>query len=150
MLSVMASGALNLVLAVRRLLLRSYFTPTRSYLRRPLTVCLVTICLCVLFSVSAFGSENSGGSYFGMDGWYMWTPGDTVDHPGYRPEQPIPISHKLHDGDKGIPCEYCHSSARRSITAGIPPMNTCMGCHRFVATDKESIKWMTEKYQKDE
>ena len=29
-------------------------------------------------------------------------------------------------------------------------MNTCMGCHRFVATDKESIKWLTEKYQKDE
>src|SRR5690606_10291708 len=44
----------------------------------------------------------------------------------------------------------CHSSARRSITAGIPPMNTCMGCHKFVATDLEPIKVLTEKYQKDE
>ena len=32
---------------------------------------------------------------------------------GYAPKQPIAFSHKLHAGDKGIPCQYCHSSARR-------------------------------------
>lgn len=77
----------------------------------------------------------------------MWTPGDTVDNVGYKPEQPIPFSHKLHAGDKQIPCQYCHSAARRSAVAGIPPLNTCMGCHKIVATDKEPIKNITEHFK---
>jgi hypothetical protein len=80
--------------------------------------------------------------------WWMWTPGDTVDNVGYRPTQPIPeFSHKNHAGDRKIPCQYCHSSARRSIVAGIPPLNTCMGCHRLVGTDLEPIKKITKMYQ---
>jgi len=73
-----------------------------------------------------------------------------VDNVGYRPKQPIDFSHKLHAGEMDIPCEYCHSSARRSFSAGIPPTNTCMGCHKYVATDKEAIKFLTEKYEKNE
>jgi len=79
--------------------------------------------------------------------WWMWTPGDTVDNVGYAPTQPIPFPHKLHAGDKKIPCQYCHSGARRSAVAGIPPLNTCMGCHKIVATDKEPIKKITEAYK---
>jgi hypothetical protein len=82
--------------------------------------------------------------------WWMWTPGDTVDNVGYKPEQPIPFSHKLHAGDKKIPCQYCHSGARRSTVSGIPPLNTCMGCHKVVATDKPHIKKITEMYQKNQ
>lgn len=82
--------------------------------------------------------------------WSMYTPGDTVDNVGYKPEQPIPFSHKLHAGDKKIPCQYCHSAARRSITSGIPPLNTCMGCHKLVATDKEPIKKITEHYKNND
>jgi hypothetical protein len=80
----------------------------------------------------------------------MWTPGDTVDDVGYKPTQPIPFSHKLHAGDKNIPCQYCHSSARRSAAAGIPSLNTCMGCHRLVATDKPNIKIITEHWKNNE
>ncbi len=83
-------------------------------------------------------------------GWWVWSPGKDVDDVGYSPDQPIPFSHKLHAGDRKIPCEYCHSSARRSITAGIPPSNTCMGCHRFVQVDAEPIKYLTEKFEKNE
>ena len=82
--------------------------------------------------------------------WSMWTPGDTVDNVGYKPTQPIPFSHKLHAGDKKIPCQYCHSAARRSGTAGIPPLNTCMGCHRLVATDRPNIKTVTEHYKSND
>ena len=83
-------------------------------------------------------------------GWWMWTPGDTVDHPGYKPTQPIPFSHKLHSGQMKMPCEYCHNGARRSHSSVVPPMNTCMGCHKIVATDREPIKYLTEKYNKNE
>jgi hypothetical protein len=78
--------------------------------------------------------------------WWMYTPGDTVDNVGYKPEQPIPFSHKLHAGDRQIPCQYCHSSARRSITSGIPPLNTCMGCHKVTMTDRPNIKTITEHF----
>lgn len=79
-----------------------------------------------------------------------WTPGDTVDNVGYHPEQPIEFPHNLHAGDRQIPCQYCHSSARRSPSAGIPSLNTCMGCHKYVRTDKPAIKYLTEKYNKKE
>jgi hypothetical protein len=84
------------------------------------------------------------------DAWWMWTPGDTVDNVGYKPTQPLPFSHKNHAGDRKIPCQYCHSSARRSITSGIPPMNTCMGCHKLVGLDLEPIKKLTKHYQEND
>lgn len=80
-------------------------------------------------------------------GWWLWTPGDTVDDVGYTPSQPLPFNHKRHTLEHKIPCEYCHSGARRSPVAGIPSLNTCIGCHKFVATDKGPIKLLTERYQ---
>ncbi len=41
---------------------------------------------------------------------------------GYEPIQPIHFSHKIHAGDNGIDCKYCHSSARVSKTSGIPSL----------------------------
>jgi hypothetical protein len=79
--------------------------------------------------------------------WWMWTPGDTVEDVGYKPKQPIPFSHKLHAGEKQIPCQYCHSAARRSPAAGIPPLNTCVGCHKNVASDRENIKKVLEHHK---
>ncbi len=79
-----------------------------------------------------------------------WTPGDTVDNVGYHPEQPIEFPHNLHVKNRQISCEYCHSAARRSASAGIPPMNTCMGCHQYVRTDKEPIKFLKAKWDAKE
>lgn len=88
--------------------------------------------------------------------WWMWTPGDSVGNSsqslltqGYQPKQPIPFSHRIHAGDRRIPCEYCHSAARRSQTAGIPPLNTCMGCHKLVNTTAEPIKKMKELFEQN-
>lgn len=52
---------------------------------------------------------------------------------GYQPIQPIHYSHKIHAGDNGIDCKYCHSSARSSKTAGIPSLNVCMNCHENIS-----------------
>jgi hypothetical protein len=113
---------------------------------RPLRVFpsrVLFIAFAFLLSLLALPSEQASA-------WWVWTPGDTVDNVGYQPTQPIPFSHKLHAGDRKIPCEFCHAAARRSITSGIPPTNTCMGCHKFVRTDRPNIQWLTEKYQKNE
>ncbi|ALM48795.1 cytochrome C [Flavobacterium psychrophilum] len=61
---------------------------------------------------------------------------------GYEPIQPIHFSHKIHAGDNGIDCKYCHSSARVSKTSGIPSLNVCMNCHKNISEfqgDKDSI-----------
>ncbi|MEZ4606092.1 MAG: cytochrome c3 family protein [Deinococcales bacterium] len=43
--------------------------------------------------------------------------------------QPVPFSHKLHAGELGLDCRYCHSSVEVAATANIPPTETCMTCH---------------------
>jgi len=61
---------------------------------------------------------------------------------GYQPIQPIHFSHKIHAGDNGIDCKYCHSSARVSKHSGIPSLNVCMNCHKNIAEfqgDKDSL-----------
>ncbi|SVD09217.1 uncharacterized protein METZ01_LOCUS362071, partial [marine metagenome] len=40
---------------------------------------------------------------------------------GYRPDQPIDYSHKLHAGELGMDCRYCHTSVEKSQEAIIPP-----------------------------
>jgi cytochrome c551/c552 len=47
----------------------------------------------------------------------------------YMPSQPVEYSHKLHAGDMGIDCRYCHNSVEKSKHAGIPSTNVCMNCH---------------------
>jgi len=57
---------------------------------------------------------------------------------GYQPIQPIHYSHKIHAGDNGIDCKYCHSSARVSKHSGIPALNVCMNCHKSIYEVSES------------
>lgn len=66
-------------------------------------------------------------AYFAY-GWFMQV---GVDQ-GYAPIQPIHYSHKIHAGDNGIDCKYCHSSARVSKHSGIPSLNVCMNCHKSI------------------
>lgn len=69
--------------------------------------------------------------------WYYFSPRYT--DVGYMPRQPVPYSHKLHAGELGIDCRYCHAMVERSAIAGVPPTQTCMNCHQIVARDKESL-----------
>ena len=52
---------------------------------------------------------------------------------GYEPIQPIHYSHRIHAGDNGIDCKYCHSAARVSKHSNIPSLNICMNCHKNIA-----------------
>ncbi len=82
------------------------------------------------------------GSYFAYG--YMMQIG--VDK-GYAPVQPIHYSHKIHAGDNQIDCNFCHSSARKSKTAGIPSLNVCMNCHKNISEVAEDTA--TEEYSKE-
>ena len=50
----------------------------------------------------------------------------------YAPEQPIKFSHKLHAGENGVDCNYCHTSARHSKHSSIPSASLCMNCHTYI------------------
>jgi mono/diheme cytochrome c family protein len=65
---------------------------------------------------------------------------------GYAPVQPIHFSHKIHAGDNQIDCNFCHSSARKSKTSGIPSLNVCMNCHQNISEVAETTA--TDEYSK--
>lgn len=71
-------------------------------------------------------------------------------HSGVDVPQPIEFPHDVHARVNGINCMYCHTYARRSMVAGIPPTSKCMGCHSVIATDKPRIKQLTEYWEKRE
>lgn len=72
------------------------------------------------------------------------------EYSGKHVDQPIEFPHNTHADINGINCMYCHTYARRSKVAGIPPTSKCLGCHSVIATDKERIKKLTEYWEKNE
>ena len=72
----------------------------------------------------------------------LYMPGNNT---GYEPVQPVAYSHRLHAGELGIPCQYCHSGAERSRNAGIPAVSTCMNCHRFVTAPWNVVRAENDK-----
>ncbi len=86
--------------------------------------------------VAAIGvAVLGGGVTTGI--WYYFSPKNT--QVGYAPQQPIAYSHKLHAGDLGIDCRYCHANIERSQEAMIPPTQACMGCHALVKKDSPKL-----------
>ncbi|MEZ5344232.1 MAG: cytochrome c3 family protein [Pyrinomonadaceae bacterium] len=71
------------------------------------------------------------------------------DQSGYEPVQPINFSHKIHAGDNKINCTYCHSSADKSLVAGVPSAQTCMNCHTKVLPDSPEVKKVVDALEKD-
>jgi hypothetical protein len=62
------------------------------------------------------------------------------NHEGYEPVQPISFSHRLHAGELGVDCLFCHFGAEKSKYAGIPPVNVCMNCHKFITAPFINVK----------
>ena len=69
---------------------------------------------------------------YGVWNWIMWI----GVYQGYKPEQPIYFSHKIHAGENKIDCQLCHSSAKYGKVSEIPSMNVCMNCHKSISEYK--------------
>jgi hypothetical protein len=54
---------------------------------------------------------------------------------GYQPVQPVPFSHKVHAGQLGLDCRFCHNGVEKSWFANLPGASTCMNCHNQVMKD---------------
>lgn len=63
---------------------------------------------------------------------------------GFSPDQPIPFSHKLHAGEMGMDCRYCHNTVELGAKAAVPPTETCMNCHDRIQTESPALAPLRE------
>ena len=69
---------------------------------------------------------------------------------GYQPQQPVPYSHKLHAGNLGLDCFYCHNTVYKAAYAAVPATETCMNCHVKVKPQSPQLLRVRESYSSDE
>ena len=60
------------------------------------------------------------------------------------PEQPIPFSHHVHAGVKKIGCRYCHPNVAYSNFPGLPPVEKCLHCHKYIIANHP---WIQEEHR---
>jgi hypothetical protein len=70
---------------------------------------------------------------------------------GYFPSrigaaQPLPFSHRFHVTEKHVSCVLCHPGVIDSARAGVPPLETCMLCHKNVIVTYPKIRALREAY----
>jgi len=95
----------------------------------------------------------AGGVFAILFVWYYFSPKYTDD--GYAPEQPVEYSHRLHVGQLGLDCQYCHTNVKTANHSNVPATQTCMNCHSQIRTESlkllpvreswatgESIEWV--------
>ena len=61
--------------------------------------------------------------------WYYFSPKNLQ----------VAYSHRLHAGQLGIDCRYCHANIERAAHAMIPATQTCMGCHSIVKPESARL-----------
>ncbi len=76
--------------------------------------------------------------------WYYFTPKYT--RVGYMPVQPVPFSHKIHVGQLGLDCRYCHSFVEVAAHSNVPNTQTCMNCHSQVQKDNPKLQAVRDSW----
>jgi hypothetical protein len=84
------------------------------------------------------------GGFLTFIPWYYFSPKNT--DVGYAPVQPVPYSHKLHAGDLGIDCRYCHVNVEKSPVASVPPSQVCMNCHTVIKSKSPKLEPVRQSF----
>jgi menaquinone reductase, multiheme cytochrome c subunit len=85
------------------------------------------------------------GAVAGVAGYAYYTYPTNIDT-GFQPVQPVPYSHKLHAGQLGLDCFYCHSTVYKAAYAAIPATETCMNCHTRVKPQSPRLEPVRQSY----
>jgi hypothetical protein len=93
----------------------------------------------IVFCLLILGGAVRGGM------WYYFTPKYT--RVGYEPTQPVPFSHKIHAGQLGMDCRYCHSFVETAAHSNVPTTQVCMNCHSQVQKDNPKLQAVRESWQ---
>jgi Cytochrome c7 and related cytochrome c len=65
-------------------------------------------------------------------GLMLWVRTPAVTGQGRTATQPIPFDHRIHATGLRIDCLYCHATADRGASAGLPATTVCQPCHNDV------------------
>ena len=96
--------------------------------------------------VMKVGGLVLGLGLLGGVGAYVYFSYPTVIDTGYQPMQPVPYSHKLHVGQLGMDCFYCHSTVYKAAYAAIPASETCMNCHARVKDKSPRLQLIRDSF----
>jgi hypothetical protein len=75
---------------------------------------------------------------------YYFYPGQQIG-----PVQPIPFSHRVHAGVKQISCRFCHPFVNRSQRAGLPSLEKCFFCHKYIIPMHPQLVKEKEHYDRE-
>jgi menaquinone reductase, multiheme cytochrome c subunit len=95
--------------------------------------------------IKILGVVLSVGAVLGVAGFTYFT-SPTYIKTGYTPEQPVPYSHKLHAGNLGMDCYYCHYTVYKAAFAAVPTSETCMNCHARVKPTSNLLEPVRQSY----
>ena len=76
--------------------------------------------------------------------WYYFVPSYT--DVGYEPDQPVEYSHRLHAGELGLDCRYCHTNVETAAHSNVPATQTCMNCHSQIRTESLLLVGVRESW----
>jgi len=62
-------------------------------------------------------------------------------------DQPVMFTNNHHVSGVGMDCRYCHTSVEVSSSAGIPPTETCMGCHSQIWSEAPILEPVRESWR---
>ncbi|PTY06725.1 cytochrome C [Verrucomicrobia bacterium LW23] len=77
--------------------------------------------------------------------WYYFTPKYT--RVGYMPNQPVDFSHRIHVGQVGLDCRYCHSFVEKSSHSNVPTTQTCMNCHSQIQAGNPRLQPVRDSFE---
>lgn len=69
---------------------------------------------------------------------------------GYKPVQPLNYNHQIHVEKNNMECQYCHSGVSKSPFATVPAVETCMGCHKSILSDRPDIQKLQKHFEEKE
>ena len=76
----------------------------------------------------------------------IWVRTPWVRAQNEAPNQPVEFDHRHHFRDDGIDCRYCHNTAHRAATAGMPSTDKCMGCHEQIWAQSPLLEMVRRSY----
>lgn len=111
--------------------------------------------MALIFPKSSDKYLRLGGTFFALlvlSGIAAYT---YFSHPnyiktGYQPVQPVAYSHKLHAGNMGMDCYYCHYTVTKAGFAAVPTTQVCMNCHTRVKATSPLLAKVRDSYQTGE
>lgn len=67
-------------------------------------------------------------------------------------EQPLVFPHNIHVALVNIDCTFCHRGTTQvtPASAGYPPVQQCLFCHKVVATDRPAIQQLQAAAEKNQ